>query len=453
MSGGASHGPRRREDARRDLRPGSATMRSMRTDGYGLPVSTGDPEALALYDRGVRALQAWHADALSLFQAAAERDPQLALAHAGAAVCLFLEERFAETKAATDAAVAAASAQSARERSHVDALTAWTSGRLPEAEQRMRAHLATWPRDALVLQRLYYIFFWQGRFSDMLAMTGPALRHYPGESFALGLHAFALEENDRCEDAKRAAETAIRRNPDDPWAVHALAHALYESAAFDDAVRQLPPAIHPCRGVNWFRNHLAWHLALCFFARGDWERASRISRAAFERAPSSIAGDLHDSISFLWRLELIGAKPGDRWAPFAAIARERVSRMGLAFHVAHVAMALAAGGDWPTARAHLERVRGRAAKDPSGLTGEVLVPLIEGLHAFAAGDYRTTIARLEPARPRIIELGGSRAQRDVFHDTLFEACFRAGDGERASRYLAERLVRRRDYPWLARTVA
>ncbi len=141
---------------------------------------------------------------------------------------------------------------------------------------------------------------------------------------------------------------------------------------------------------------------------------------------------------------------GARWAPFTAIARERVNRMGLLFHAAHVAMALAGGGEWATAKAHLEAVRARAPKDPTGMMGEVLAPLIEGLHAFAQGDYATTVAKIEPLRPRIVELGGSRAQRDVFHDTLFEACFRAGDAERAGRYLAERLARRRDHPWLAR---
>jgi hypothetical protein len=232
--------------------------------------------------------------------------------------------------------------------------------------------------------------------------------------------------------------------------VHSLAHALYESASYDDGVTKLPPAIHPCRGVNWFRNHLLWHLALLHFARGEYARAAKIGRAAFERAPSSIAGELHDSISLLWRLELVGQPVGARWAPFTAIARGRVNRMGLLFHAAHVAMALAGGGEWATAKAHLETMRARAPKDPTGLMGDVLAPLVEGLHAFAQADYATTIAKIEPLRPRLVELGGSRAQRDVFHDTLFEACFRAGDAERAGRYLAERLARRRDHPWLTR---
>ena len=425
-------------------------MSRMPTDAYGLPVSTADPEALALYDRAVRALQAWQADALTLFRAAAARDPGLALAHAGAAVCLFLEERFAETKAATEAARAAMTGQSERERSHVAALTAWTSGQVAPAETLMREHLTRWPRDAMVLQRLYYVYFWLGKFPEMLALTDTLRSHYPASSFVLGLHAFALEESGRCAEAIRTAEAALRLEPNDPWSVHALAHALYESESYDFGVTALPVAIHPCRGVNWFRNHLLWHLALLHFARGEYARAAKIGRAAFERAPSSIAGELHDSISLLWRLELVGQPVGARWAPFTAIARERVNRMGLLFHAAHVAMALAGGGDWATAKAHLQAVQARAPKDPTGLMSAVLVPLIEGLHAFAQGDYATSVAKIEPLRPRIVELGGSRAPRDVFHDTLFEACFRGGDAERAGRYLAERLARRRDHPWLAR---
>ncbi len=422
----------------------------MPDDAYGLSVSTADPEALACYDRAVRSLLAYQADALPLFRAAAERDPSLALAHAGAAVCLFLDERFPETKAATEAARAAVVGRSRRERSQVAALTAWTSGQVVEAERLMREHLVTWPRDAMVLQRLYYVYFWLGRFPEMLAMTESLRGHYPRSSFVLGMHAFALEEADRLPEAMRAAEAALALEPNDAWSVHALAHALYESESYDIGVTKLPPAIHPCRGLNWFRNHLLWHLALLHFARGEYARAAAIGRGTFERVPSSIAGELHDSISLLWRLELVGRPAGARWAPFTAIARERVNRMGLLFHAAHVTMALAGGGDWTTAAAHLEAIRARSAKDPTRLTGEVLAPLAEGLQAFAQGDYRTTIARIEPLRPRLVELGGSRAQRDVFHDTLFEACFRAGDAERAGRYLAERLARRRDHPWLAR---
>jgi tetratricopeptide (TPR) repeat protein len=425
-------------------------MAAMHQDAYGLEITSDSERARQTYDRAVRALLGWEATTLELFREATTHDPALALAHSGAAVCLFLEERFGEARAATETARAAVAGQSARERSHVEALALWTGGNLVEAERAMRAHLADFPRDVVMVQRLYMLWFWQGRFPEMLELTTAMLPHYPGTSFVLGLHAFALEEADRCADAARAAEAALALDPSDAWAVHALAHALYESADFDTGVTRLPAAIHPCRGLGWFKNHLYWHLALLNFARGEYERAGAMSRRVFERVPSAIAGDLHDSISLLWRLDLAGRPVGERWQPFTAIARERLNRQGLLFHVAHIAMALAAGGDWPAAERHLEMTRARVAKDSSGLTGDVLVPLVQGLHAFAAGDYARTVSLIEPLRPRIVELGGSRAQRDVFHDTLFEAAFRAGDTARAAAFLAERLARRPDRFWQAR---
>jgi tetratricopeptide (TPR) repeat protein len=422
----------------------------MRPDAYGLAVTTASAAALDRYDQAVRELLGWGRAALGAFRDATAHDPGLAVGHAGAAICLFLEERFGEARAAADAARAAAATQSPRERSHAEAVALLVGGRTADAERAMAEHVASWPRDVVVLQRLYFVWFWQGRFPEMLALTTRVLPGYDGDSFVLGLHAFALEQADRCREAVRTAEAALARNPEDAWAVHALAHALYELAAWDDGAARLPPAIHPCQRLNWFRNHLVWHLTLMHLSRGDYARAVRMSRAAFERAPSAIAGDLHDAIALLWRQDLLGLPVGERWRPFAAIARERLNRQGLLFHAAHLAMALAGAGDWPTADLQLDMLRQRAAKDPAGLVGPVLVPLVEGVGAFARGEYGTAIERIEPIQPRLIELGGSRAQRDVFHDTLLEACLRAGDAERAARLLAARIARRADHYWLRR---
>ncbi|MBI4636442.1 MAG: hypothetical protein HY727_08850 [Candidatus Rokubacteria bacterium] len=422
----------------------------MPLDAYGLPVTTASPDALAGYDQAVEGLLGWDARALDRFRAAAAADPGLALAHAGAAVCLFLDERFAEAREAASVARAAVAAQTERERRHVEALALLVEGKTRDAEPAMTRHLADFPRDLVVFQRLYFIWFWQGKFPEMLDLSRALSRHHPGSSFMLGLHAFALEQAGRCDEAVRIAQAAIVRNPLDAWAIHALAHALYEMAAFETGITRLPPAIHPCTNLGWFRNHLLWHLILMHLGRGDYERASHLGRTVFERAPSSVAGDLHDSISLLWRLELYGRDVTDRWRPFMAIAAERLDRQGLLFHAAHLAMALAAGGDWATADKQLGMLRERSPKDRTGLTGEVLVPLVEGIHAFAQRDYRRTIQRIAPLRARVKELGGSRAQRDVFHDTLLEACFRAGDVERAERLLAERVARRPDHYWVTR---
>src|SRR5262249_15153301 len=326
----------RRDDANR---PTSARL--MSADAYGLPLTTTTAAARIRYDEAARDLLGWDRNALDAFREAAALDPGLAVAHAGAAICLFLEERFAAAREAAAAARAAAATQTARERSHVEAVALLVGGKTAEAERLMVEHLDAWPRDVVVLQRLYFVWFWQGRFSEMLQLTSRLLPGYGDGSFVLGLHAFVLEQANRCREAVQAAETAMARNSRDAWAIHALAHALYELAAFDEGVGRLPPAIHPCQHLNWFRKHLVWHLALMHLSSGDYTRAVAISRAAFERAPSAIAGDLHDSIALLWRQDLLGLPVGVRWTPFAAIARERLDRQGLLFHAAHLAMALA----------------------------------------------------------------------------------------------------------------
>jgi len=424
----------------------------MRHDAYGLPVSTDSAATVEAYDRAVDGLLSWDAQALGRFGAATTLDPGLGLAHAGAAVCLFLEERFAEAQEAAKTARAAALSQTERERRHVEGLALLVEGKAADAASAMRAHLADYPRDLVVFQRLYFVWFWQGKFPEMLALADALTRYHPGNSYMLGLHAFALEQAGRCDEAVRMAHVANLKNPRDAWAIHALAHALYEMAAFDTGITRLPPAIEPCTHLGWFRNHLLWHLTLMHLARGEYDVASELGRTVFEQEPSSIPGDLHDSISLLWRLELLGRDVAERWTPFARIAAERLDRQALLFHAAHLAMALAASGDWTTAERQLAMLRDRSARDRSGLVGGVLVPLIEGLHAFAGKDYSRAIERLEPLTPRVIELGGSRAQRDVFHDTLLEACFRARDMDRAERLLAERVARRPDRYWKTRSV-
>ncbi|MDZ7727430.1 MAG: tetratricopeptide repeat protein [Dehalococcoidia bacterium] len=53
----------------------------------------------------------------------------------------------------------------------------------------------------------------------------------------------------------------------------------------------------------------------------------------------------------------------------------------------------------------------------------------------------------------MVRIGGSHAQREVFEDTLLEACFRAGRYAEAEELLRERVERRvtpRDEAWLER---
>ncbi|HWN55776.1 MAG TPA: hypothetical protein VNP91_11735, partial [Methylomirabilota bacterium] len=200
----------------------------MLRDAYGLPVSTTSRVAVDAYDRGVRSLLGFGADIIENFQGALVADPDFALARAALGISLYLAEKIPEGRAEMDRAAAVAATLSPREKRHVEALALWVAGRGNDAIPVMLEHLAEHPGDALLMQRLYFVYFWQGRSPEMLALTTSLLPALPADGYLLGYHAFALEENRFYAEALPLAERALALNPKDAWAVHTVAHVLYE---------------------------------------------------------------------------------------------------------------------------------------------------------------------------------------------------------------------------------
>ena len=231
-----------------------------------------------------------------------------------------------------------------RERRHLEALRLFVGGRGNDAIPVMKEILAEHPRDVLLMQRLYFLYFWQGRSADMLEITTEVLPALEDDGYALGYHAFALEENRRFDEALPLAERALARNPRDAWAVHAIAHVHYERGDNRRGIESLPPQIHPCDHLGYFRNHLLWHLALLHLAEGDYERGGRLFESVFGRIPITIASDLQDSVALAWRLDLFGHPDPKRWTQLAEAARRWIDMPLLLFHDLHVGMALSAAG-------------------------------------------------------------------------------------------------------------
>jgi len=411
-------------------------------DLYGNPLSSTSRTAVDAYDRGVRGLLGFSADIIDSFRAALEADPEFVLARAALAVSLYLAEKIPEGRAEMDKAAAAAATLPLRERRHVEALALWVAGRANDAIPLIKEILIEHPRDMLLMQRLYYIYFWQGRSAAMLELTQSVLHALDADGFMLGYHAFALEENRRFDEALPLAERAIAMNPRDAWAVHAVAHVLYERGENALGVDALPLRIHPCDHLGYFRNHLLWHLALMHLAEGRYDRVEKLFDGVFGDIPITVGSDLQDSVALAWRLDLYGRPDPERWKRLGVAARGWLEMPLLLFHDLHVGMALAASGDWAAAEMQLGRLRERGKKSRHPTLPDVVVPLMEGLHAFVRGEHPEAIAKIAPLEERIIEVGGSHAQREVFHDTLLEAALRAGEPERARPLLERRLAKR-----------
>jgi hypothetical protein len=86
-------------------------------------------------------------------------------------------------------------------------------------------------------------------------------------------------------------------NPKVAWAVHAMAHVHYERGDNARGIEALPPRIHPCDHLGYFKNHLLWHLALMHLAEGRYERVKRLFQSVFGDIPITAGSDLQDSVS------------------------------------------------------------------------------------------------------------------------------------------------------------
>ena len=138
-------------------------MTAVLRDAYGLPVSTSSRAAVDAYDDGVRALLGFGADTVESFRRAVAADSDFALGRAALTVALYLDEQIPAARPEMERAVADGAAQAAsltaRERRHLEALRLFVGGRGNDAIAVMQEVLADFPRDMLLMQRLYYIYF------------------------------------------------------------------------------------------------------------------------------------------------------------------------------------------------------------------------------------------------------------------------------------------------------
>ena len=425
------------------------------TDRYGLSLSTASDEAAAAYREGQERTLAFGVDLAAPFERALAADPDFALAHADLANARMRDGRLEEAQALALRAEALAASATKREQGHIAVVVDATHGRGLPALQRIREHLAEWPRDALLLNTGVTSLLFAGMQEQMIALTTAVERAYPeGDAFFLGLHAFALQDRDRFTEARAAAERALAAYPLAAFAAHALAHVFYERGAFDEGVGFAPGWLaryDPRAGLHL---HLSWHFALFLLARGEYYRLFDLYETHI-RPPQEIpAGfQLYDPVALLWRTDAYGLTgPANGWAALADEAERRARLPGMIFADLHLGMALAAAGRWEALEGVTGSLRQRAERgNPSAA---VAWPLLLGLAAFARGDYAESVARIAPIEERIYLVGGSKAQREVFHETLLEALLRTGHFDEAEARLRAKLDCRpaaRDFFRLAQT--
>ena len=385
-------------------------------------------------------------------------DPELALAHCmkGYFFMLFCVPALADkARASLDAARRSVAERGAtdRERRHLDALDAWMRGEFAQAVAHLEAALAANPRDILALKLAHYLHFYLGDDENMRDSVGRVLHAWDdtvdGYGYVLGMNAFALEEAGAYEEAERAGRAAVERNPADLWAVHAVAHVMEmqdrrrEGVAW---VRESEPRLGEC---NNFGYHLWWHLALFHL---ELQEVDSVLQLYDERMRADLSDeylDICNATSMLWRLEERGVDVGDRWNELAERCEARTSDHQMVFPDVHFLLALAAGGRDAAVERMLDsmRVFSEGTATQQVVTSTVGIALGRAIAHWYRGEYAQAVDVLAPVRYRLRLIGGSHAQRDLFHQILIAAAFGCGRYETARTLLCERAARKPRNPW------
>jgi hypothetical protein len=420
----------------------------MLADPQGLPLSGATPEALVDYAAAVEAFNLYRGDPIGRLDAAIAAAPGFVMAHALKAhmYALATEPRAAATARRILEAARPLPA-TARERAHLAALDRLLDGDWSAAAASLAGLSAAEPLDIVALQAGHLMDFFRADAAglhDRIARALPAWpADMPGRPAVLGMLAFGLEETSAYAAAEAAGRAALEAEPRDGWAHHAVAHVLeMQGRAAEGLAWMETREPHWAADDAYFRIHNWWHKALLHLELEDGAAALAVYDGPVRGGRSRLALDLVDASALLWRIDLAGHDPGDRWAELASAWDAHADGRLYPFNDWHAAMAwLGAGRD-----ADVDRLIAayRAAPDGGPETARWArstgLPLIEGFAAFHRGAYAAAAGRLAGARRIAGRFGGSHAQRDVIDWTLVEAALRAGLSDAAETLARERLA-------------
>jgi tetratricopeptide (TPR) repeat protein len=418
----------------------------MLADRYDLPLSTASAAARDAYVQGCELALTLYPGAAESFDRALATDPGLAIAHAGKAQVLMREGKAVAARAALAAARDVAAGVSAREAGHIRFFELAFSGETDAAIEFMHAHLAEWPRDALVVATaanpngLIGSSGRVGQKRQVAALLERLAPHYGDDYWFLSYYAIALGEDGRVAEARPKIERSVMLNRKNAHCAHGVAHVCYESGDADGGREFLSSwlAAYPRDGS--FHGHLSWHLALLELGAGNWTAAQQRYRDAIapDRHPGGPQQKVWDGVAFLWRSELAG-HPRDEpaWRALYDYAASALPRPGAGLADLHIVLAHAVMRDPAALDARTRQIEAlaREGRYPSG----AYVPeLARGFVAFERGDYPAAIDALAPLARQSERIGGSRAQHDLIEFTLLKACLNAGRLEEARQLLKAR---------------
>lgn len=400
-------------------------------DLYGNPVSS-DAAALPYLNDFAEGFAACDMRVLRLLEIAGQDHSPLVQIWS-AALHLFAEDAQAAANARPflQRARARQTHANARERLWLTAIEAWADGNTPSAAEQLEALVHHHPRDLAALKLAHYHAFNLGDSPAMLRMALAARPHCADVPYFHGMLAFAYEQCHLLRQAEGAARHAVYLRFKEPWAHHALAHVLLTEGRVNEGLDFMQSASGSWSGLNSFMQaHNWWHLALFLMEDERHDEALQLHDSQVWGVVPAYSQDQIGSISLLARLELEGVTVGRRWQQLTPYLLQRQHDHVLPFLDLQYLYGLARAEQWEAAQQLLSSMQRHAdAQEHPQLHAiwqDVCLPAAQGVLAHAQGQYQQAARQLGPLIARLVEIGGSHAQRDLFTQLYWSALRHTG---------------------------
>ena len=422
----------------------------MTRDAQGHDLTSATAEAANSIDAAVRAYALAYGDPMGHFDAALAAAPDCAMAELGKAWLLAMSNDPAGVMTARTAVERIRSLpMNERERTHLAALAYAAAGHWASAATVFDRHQMRYPFDLMAHQTVMRLEGFLGRFHLTAGRTARALplwsQDQPGYGILYSFYGFGLEELGDYARAEDVSRRAAELEPHGYWPHHAVSHVLEMTG-------------RPGKGLEWMsereplwsgkdntnRVHIHWHKALFHVELGAYEAALALLDGPIRATLRPVGTNLCNATALLWRLEMSGVEPGERWQDYARLWQGRANGATSVFNDIHSALTMLKAGDadgFTRLRAGMVETAS-AGTEQSPTWRDVGLPIVDGLREFTRGAYTQAVEQMLPARFSFARMGGSHAQRDIVDWTLTEAALRAGHRDVAVALANERLAHR-----------
>lgn len=263
--------------------------------------------------------------------------------------------------------------------------------------------------------------------------TGRALPYWKSStplcSYVHGMYSFGLVQSNYFDEAYQSARLALDMDREDAWAVHSIAHYYEYKNDADAGVKFLKETESNWNVANYLMGHNYWHLALYHIENDNHDEALRIFDTISHKSETL---DMVDLASMLLRLKLDSCSRdlSEKWLDLKEKFSTRVNYHGYTFNDAHVLMILSACNDTENLESFFSSFKSYISDDTTrnflkSINQDLGSAILNSICHFDRDEFEQVVELLYPRKYDLIKIGGSNAQRDIFHQMLTISALRS----------------------------